>query len=595
MGTPFLFNRIKVILGESILAGITNRTEHRQTSSMNSRKLWTAGRYFGIGLMLLAFQNCSDVKLEPMAKNSSKVSSKLCLQPPELKKRFSKIVFMMDKSGSNGTTDPDKSRRTNAISNFVDLYRDDPYYKWSLMSFRETEAKSYINDGDTPVFGDATDLDAGLVQTSAEPDGGGTPYSVALNLIKTLIKEDMKRNPDEDSVYNIFYLSDGRPTDGCATADCPLILGEVASIVSLDRSSIFLNTVYYYAANIDAAAKLGLEEMAKVGGGTSVDAGNGEPIIFQPVKTGDRPEPWVMKGSKIIVYNMNAGFCRDGFVGVDSDADGICDADEIYYNTIYKDQLEELYPGKEFDPLNRNSLHEDYSDAFVWKFDLTATGGGLSACNAKRPDEDHDFLNSCEELLLKDQKNANGPDMVWDEELKADGGAASEKNFDSDGDLFLDILEFFAFRLENGISAAVDYASKDTEIRGVTLEQIMYEHRHFRNADRDDLTSVYDIETVPEGIDDTTGQQCYGFRFDRVPTYPTKAVSKEQVSGIEDLVHGNNENLFLFYFIATPEDQRHGKGILYHQIQNIYLGSSAAYGLKMSDFRTYKAPKRVIY
>ena len=543
---------------------------------------------------VVVFQNCTDVKLARLSENSAKVTGDLCLQPPENKTRYSKIAFMVDKSGSNGTTDPDKSRRATAIETFVNQYRNDPFYKWAFMYFQNDRADAYIKDANGAIFGTAQDVDTAMVQFRADADSNSTPYLSALGLLEEAIARDMRDHPDEDSTYNIFFISDGRPTDvaGCSSGDCPSILQAVGDVVLLDRSSVFLNTVYYYTTTIDGEAARGLEKMAEVGGGTYTSAGNGDPIIFNPVKTGERPEPWVMKGSKVVAFNLNAGFCRDGGVSADSDADGICDDDELYYNEVYAALIEKLYPGKKFDPQNRNSFHEDYSDTFVWKFDLTATGSGLPACSQNKPDQDFDLLNYCEELLLQDRANANGPETVWSDELRGNGGNAFPENFDSDGDLFLDFIELFTFRLENAIGGAVDYASKYTKIRGITLEQIMYEHRHFKFADVD-RPSNYDIETAPAGIDDTTGQQCYNFRFDKVPTYRTSPVVMEQVSGLERLVHGENENLYLFYFIATPEDQRHGKGILYHQIQNIPTGVETIKDLKFKDFKSYKVPKTI--
>ncbi len=59
--------------------------------------------------------------------------------------------------------------------------------------------------------------------------------------------------------------------------------------------------------------------------------------------------PWSLK--EFLVYNINAGFCFDGKVDVDSDADGICDRDEMTMNNLYAEELKQ--EGKSFDPTNR--------------------------------------------------------------------------------------------------------------------------------------------------------------------------------------------------------------------------------------------------
>ena len=72
----------------------------------------------------LYFANCAEYSLvQKESVFSSSLDSNFCLTPPEQSARYSKISFVLDKSGSNGTTDPDKTRRYNAAVNFISLFR----------------------------------------------------------------------------------------------------------------------------------------------------------------------------------------------------------------------------------------------------------------------------------------------------------------------------------------------------------------------------------------------------------------------------------------------------------------------------------------
>ncbi|MCB0391733.1 MAG: VWA domain-containing protein [Bdellovibrionales bacterium] len=567
--------------------------------------------YFIVTLLLVsiyAFQNCGEYKLLPeeTVELPLEIDSKFCLEPPEKKTKWSKIVFVVDVSGSNATgnssiggppTDPDKSRRSQAIETFVNKYRNNEYYKWSMIMFHGDAAIPLVTDGDSPIFSDVTALDQAIETFKGYQDIDGTPYLAALTTVESLIENDIEEHPDELSTFNIFFLSDGRPTpqsnDGCETAECIQIETATKDVKSIDPSNVFLSTVYYYTSIVDTPAARGLEKMAEWGGGSYSNAGENEKIEFNEVRVGERPEPWVIKSSKLIAYNLNSGFCTDGTIDADSDADGICDKDEIKYNEIYKKALENQYDGKQFDPYNRNSFDEKYSDSFVWKFNLTANASGLGECPDLKDDEDMDFLNNCEELMLKDQNNANGPTSQWTDYLiSQQGGAADPLNFDSDGDLFLDFIEFFQFRLESGISPSVDYQSRETVYPGgLTAEQLILEHRHFMTANTN-INPTYEITTQPLGINDETGEQCYTFDLNPIPIYDTKEVSTKEVSGIRELKHADRENLMMVYFIATPEDQRHGKGALYWTIKPLLFGQDEGIKkeLKIEDFQYYRVP-----
>ncbi|MCB0341257.1 MAG: VWA domain-containing protein [Bdellovibrionales bacterium] len=551
-----------------------------------------------MALTLLAFNNCSDVRLSltpPVVVKAS--SGALCMAPPESLIRYSKVLFIMDKSGSNTIHDPDDVRRADNVQAFLDKHKDDPYYRFGYIAFGidGNKAVPYIADGDlNPVFREAPELQAAIDRHRAEGDTGCTPYLAALGLAKSAIEKDIIDHPEEDNVYNIFFMSDGFPNDantasGCASnvavtnsPDDPYI-SAVKDIVTIAPERTFLSTAYYTPSENDPGrqAARGLEYMAEAGNGHFVDLQNNDKLDFEEMKLGERPEAWVLK--RLVVYNINSGFCTDGTVDVDSDGDGLCDKDEDHFNNIFADKLNEL--GVRFDKLNRNSINPKFADSISYKLEVLPSGEGLNECNLNKPDRDFDLLNDCEERALLDSQ-ANGPTPQWTAEMRnSGGGAADPLNPDTDGDGFLDSLEFFQFQVK---SVAVDYTNiTDRHLGGVTSETLMTEHRHPMIPEEFAKTS-YDTQVRFTGIN-SQGQNCYDFKMEQLALYPTEAVTLEQVSELKQLQHEANENIVLIYYITTPERDPNGKGYLYHSYQRISYGGGAD-GLRLDKFKPYKVP-----
>ena len=172
--------------------------------------------------------------------------------------------------------------------------------------------------------------------------------------------------------------------------------------------------------------------------------------------------PWSLK--EFLVYNLNAGFCLDGRVDVDSDIDGMCDRDEVEMNRIYADELEA--EGKSFDPANRFSFGDGYGDFFHWlRFRY---GANLASCT-DRSDEDSDLLTACEESEIY-REDEDGKYLTSD-----------PKNFDTDKDGIIDGIEtflYFTLRITGGIThytAALDpdnLHENSPDGEGTVLEQL---------------------------------------------------------------------------------------------------------------------------
>ncbi len=560
-------------------------------------------------IFLFSFQNCSDVHLKRPVEQAIIQSSKdeLCVAPPEGTPRYSKVIFVVDKSGSNQNTDPTNIRRADNIQAFVNSKRGDPFYKWSYIVFglSSSDAQAYINKDNNvkaPVFGTPADMDTAIARHRATRDNGCTPYLAGLDLAQTAIKDDIEAFPDEDSVYNIFFISDGFPTDsgatrgGCggarpvrASPEDPYIK-KVVDLVALLPDRIFVNTAYYTPAASEAArspdqraAAEGLAYMATAGKGLFTDFLNNDKISFNEVKTGTRPERWMIK--RMMTYNLNSAFCSDATIDADSDADGICDKDEQLYNNVFAAKLP---PGLKFDPQNRNSIDNTYSDAF--SFNIISSNNTIEPCTLPNDDKDMDMLNQCEERMLSDSQ-ANGPTPQWTDQLKTlYGGAASPKNPDSDGDGFMDSLEFFVFGVN---SAPVNYLNlQDRYSGGITGETILAEHRHPRDPTRFDSDN-YDANLIHTGIN-SDGQNCYRFNQTQLALYPTQPVTPPQVSGYEYLAHETDENIVLVYYIVVRERDPNGKGVMLYSFQRFrWQDASFNAGISLSKgFEQYTVPKQ---
>ncbi len=66
---------------------------------------------------LLSMTACSDIKLGAISPKGPQVESlgTFCTKDPDELNRFTKFLFVMDKSGSNSTTDPNNVKRAGNI------------------------------------------------------------------------------------------------------------------------------------------------------------------------------------------------------------------------------------------------------------------------------------------------------------------------------------------------------------------------------------------------------------------------------------------------------------------------------------------------
>lgn len=508
----------------------------------------------------LTLMSCGNVDITPTTGEVYQYSSlsTFCTLPPKEIGLYTKIMFVVDQSGSNGNTDPSKDRRRDAITNFFNKHSANKYIDWGFISFQDSAATPFIQD---PYFQPAGNFQAAIDEFSANGDAGGTPYKAAIFEVTRAITLQMESQTDEnESNYEIIFLSDGVPTDYGSPIPDGEIYADIERLVKLADGRIHFSTVYYNVGGADNGASARLEEMSKVGKGKFLDASNGGDInIDELIVGGSSKESYLIKD--FFVYNLNSTLCDSGIIGADSDADGLCDSDEDYYNSYYSSEIgaNSQYAGKAFNKQKRNSFSEIYSDLFILR---NLQGEGLPTCSASeaKNDLDHDLLNECEERFLVN-RNPKGPTLSWTNEMLANPKYTSNTNYDSDGDGIIDSLEFFFFKEKGG---SLDYDSINNELFGTSYYDLFKNH----------VSKIYPEKSSPYNIDirqierNLKGENCYTFGQQTLPMYNVKTATLDGTENL-DLVHNDNENVVLVYYIMTPENDPDGKGVLRYSYQKI--------------------------
>lgn len=360
------------------------------------------------------------------------VRADFCTLDPQSLRSNLKMLFVIDRSGSNGQTDPDRSRRFQSILDF--LAQPAPTNSGNLffnyISFQGAGVvRGFENfTSDRAAF-------AQYIQTeySAATDSNATPYKAAMSEALTLIRADIelaKKAPTlESSFYAIFFISDGQPTDDPSPFNG--IRQSVDTLVELQKlypqyvDGLQVHTGLYYtpASGLVPAAQELLQDMARRGNGVYVEFGNGEKINFNLFVIPDRH--FTVGLQDVFVHNMNALWSGTGTLVADLDKDGLSDIDEGKAGSDpfnadsdgngVDDGVEQAIFGR---PCSDRSCAATSSTSL---YGCSSLGTGTGA--NRFPDTDKDGLNDCEEYLL--------------------GSKYSEtKDFDTNGDWVPDWLAF---------------------------------------------------------------------------------------------------------------------------------------------------------
>lgn len=536
------------VCGGKIVSGINHRYKLKQFICLGVLSVWAVA--------------CSDVRLRKMGSSALDVSSKgaFCISEPQAVQRYTKFLFIVDKSGSNYAgngggqppTDPGAVKRAGNIERFVISNAGKDYIRYGMIVFNGEKAQPYITggNGSATFTGDSNVVFQATNKLRSVPDEDATPYKAALQQARLAIAGDMQAYPDEQSVYMLFFLSDGIPTD--INNDNELD-GLVKDMLSLNPGKIFLSTALYGGTD---AAVANLMKMAQVGEGKFINLDTSTNWDFNSLIVKPTTEPWQMKN--LLVYNWNAGYCEDGAVDTDSDADGMCDRDEVRYG---------------FNPGNRFTHGDGYGDYFHWrevKYNET-----LPPCT-DRSDADMDGLTACEEKYINNDRPSPGIPRHGD-----------PNNPDTDLDGILDGIETFVY-----FPRTMAFAMDSTNLMRNNLDgeepagQQIFEHRN--PLVRDAGAKAYDVTLTPV----SNGKlDCYAFDQSILPVYPTLEVPSSKT--LPWLGHREGVNRVMIYYIQTPQSDPTGLGVYKYSVQDLLYSASSA-GLKVDDgvFQTYVVPSR---
>ena len=537
-------------------------------------------------LFLTTLIGCADVRLVP---NKTEIPSILsedsfCVVEPAKERSGAKIMFVVDISFSNSRNDPSGSKRVRNINQFVEEeglkeYLANQYYGLVIFDHEARSILNYDEDASKPKFTKDLDEIKDATQTLARNPFnpvGNTNYTSALDVVHRAIQVDIEKFPHDRYEYIIFFLSDGIPNRNVDSID--LRIEQIIKDVKSAGRKMSLSTAFYGTEG-EAAIKR-LQEMSELGGGAFVNFETDDIWDLNKLWPAEMIIPWNLK--EFLVYNLNAGFCLDGKIDVDSDMDGMCDRDEITMNTIYAEQLKA--EGKLFDPANRFSFGDGYGDAFHW-LRFRYPGKTLYPCEGPegRSDEDFDLLTHCEEK-----------ELLHRTAIDDDPTTGNPKVFDTDRDGLLDGIETFVYFASKNTGRTTRYTAAldnsnirdDIDGEGSVLTQIK-EHRNPWFPDDPDTVVAYDTLLNPLN---TPTLDCYTFQQDNLPVYKTLEVKAGNT--LPGLEHAAGENSIMVYYIQVLEPEPDSVGVLKHSVQKVKWGSTST-GLQVKEgtFNTYEPPK----
>ncbi|MBK9294049.1 MAG: hypothetical protein IPM57_06325 [Oligoflexia bacterium] len=395
----------------------------------------------------------------------------------------------------------------------------------------------------------------------SEPDDGGTPYRAAIAMAKQTIRGDIKDHPEEDSIYLVFFMSDGYPTDyGSQGPPGQPAFDDVQDLINIAPGRIRFSAAYYGPEDVGASE--GLKRMAEVGQGKFVDLNEKDDFEIDDLLVGGSSgETYVIKPGSFIVYNTNSAICFDNAMGMDSDGDGLCDKDELTLGAPYQ-------------PNNRFSFGDAYSDYIHYAAQIAKET--LTPCQ-DRKDEDNDLLTVCEESYMKNM-TPTGTKLT----------ATDRVNPDTDGDGIGDGIEYFMLHQKSvGMDMFNLFKNYDSEFFNAG-DQIRAHRNPLFPDDKIPQQNYYDTKIDFTGYN-AQGQSCYNFSQNFMQTYKTMPLSEFQTTKPE-LAHPANGNVVMIAFIQTLQRDPSAPGVYVYSYQTVDVNSKQGLTINDKIFKLYKVP-----
>ena len=445
----------------------------------------------------------------------------------------SKVLFIVDQTHSNKRSDPGQTSRKQGIKSFIEENNNNNV-SYGVIGFSDNVFSPITLNGnniskDIVAFTSDTDVfETSLTKVFARKDKGrGTNVlGRVLEVVTDGIDFDQRMTRDKIVDYHIVLISDGSLSVR-EDRHKDFVNGVREIVRRFNRVSV--HSVYYgdyKNRGPGAVARMGQgirtafqlyiftsigfpppvyynNTMAPPSTASSKDTDDVRQLM-QVSETGqghyvDRNEnsDWSLDLSQqwsanpFIVYNLNAGFCLDGSVGLDSDMDGLCDQDELKMTG--------------FEPDNRFSFNDGYGDYFHW-MEFEKQQMSLTPC-LNREDKDRDFLTYCEEQYINS--------------LDSDYPPLSTEHPDSDGDRILDGLEVLVYWANDPLAARNPYNLDKVSENLSDYERIVKHISPFVSVEEQ---TSYDTSLVP--VEGENGS-CYSLRQTKLPVYSTLFVNKD--------------------------------------------------------------------
>ncbi|MDE0152182.1 MAG: hypothetical protein OXK80_06810 [Bdellovibrionales bacterium] len=472
-----------------------------------------------------------------------------------------KVLFIVDQTHSNKNSDPNKTMRKQSIRNFIEQNRGNSI-SYGILSFSNQVFSPITLNGnniedDTVAFTSSSEIiETSLDKTFERPDRGRGNYAKVLDEVlykmTNALDLDLRVNPNKIIDYHIVFISDGNLSvheDGQRH-----FVNGVKDIVHRFKR-VYVHSVYYggykdrgpglahrVGQGINTAFQLHmfastgffpfyrqpypenpslstqetddvshLREVAKKGQGYYVDQNESAGLTL------DLSQKW--DADPFVVYNLNAGFCLNGAIGLDSDMDGLCDEDE------------ENMPG--FEPHKRFSFkdgYEGYGDYFHWlAFEQQLIS--LTPCSSQE-DTDHDLLTDCEEEYINS--------------IESDFPLLSVNNPDSDGDKILDGIEVLVYLSKDRLASRNPY-NLDQKSEGLSDYDKILKHISPFLPVEDQI--AYDTLLIP--VEGESGS-CYSLRQTKMPLYSTLPVGEDDT--ISQTAQKPGDNTLLIYTLRQKRD-----------------------------------------
>lgn len=473
----------------------------------------------------------------------STVKGEFCTEKPGDITAPVKVNFIVDVSGSMGTSDPD-DLRAQAVQAIVDKYISQKNYSFSIIAF---ESEIYdLTEGftrDEVILADAI--------LELKEDIGGTHTYDAVTVAAEAITNDLISIDSAGGRLNAKYinilLSDGMPNGAYISNEEAeeMTISAVDALMALEMmrgvDEIVLHSTYLTDEYDDYAIDF-MREVAQ--------HGNGEFLLFEDA-TDISFESFDYSAAKIsydllniVITNTNS-IIRNGLDGepvvmADSDGDGLTDDEETELAT----HLEETDSDKD----GFSDFIEVYRGTNPLKKDL--------GCDDISLDSDGDGITDCEENLL----------------------FSDPTYFDTDNDNFIDILEFI-----HGTDPlfADQYDDSDGDGRANGAEIKLHTNPTIDDSELFESKGYeYKVE-LKDRMED--GTYCYHIEVLNIPLTPTQRCR----------IDGSCFNKLKAYIIQKPQDHTVDSNLLTigEYDAKIYMNSppdpeeEAAYTkINLSDF-----------